>query len=45
MGTKEQKNQTGKRGSDFLLEARSQKAILCLHSIMALRAVITAKDI
>lgn len=43
--TKNEKHRLGTKVVIFLLEVCSQKAILCLHSIMAVQAVITAKDI
>lgn len=46
MGTKEKiKAQNGNQDSNFSIGSVLTKAILCLHSITALQAVIMAKDI
>lgn len=44
MGTKEKKVWTGNFGGHFSIGSVIINAILCLHSIMAVRAVIMAKD-
>lgn len=49
MGTKEKMKkkeaQTGNQGSNFSIGSVLTKAILCLHSIIVVQAVIMAKDI
>lgn len=42
---KKWKAQTGNQGSNFSIGSVLTKAILCLHSIIAVQAVITVKDI